>query len=284
MPRRMMILTVSFILVVALVISFGVVTAEPVAQDDVTGIVQGINAQLADMGLNVQIAQVDFFTIGQGRPSARILQQPFRWVPNDPNRLAQGDDITYIVTGSPPNGVSSADANAAIVRSMNTWNAERCLSSVDIVQRADPGGDITIFDFFIGAGAFGDPFAADIVSAGWFPPGPPWFGPNTLAFSVTFTFVDGNGNPLDSNGDNFVDTALNEVYYNAGFNWGVNADLPLIDIETVALHENGHSLGLGHFGPPPTAVMNPVYHGQVHEPDPTDHAGMCANYSRWPNR
>jgi hypothetical protein len=55
-------------------------------------------------------------------------------------------------------------------------------------------------------------------------------------------------------------------------------------VETVSLHENGHSLGLGHFGPPPSAVMNPRYAGINHEPDAADHAGMCSIYNKWPNR
>jgi len=54
-------------------------------------------------------------------------------------------------------------------------------------------------------------------------------------------------------------------------------------VQTVALHENGHSLELGHFGPPPTAVMNPVYGGIRRSPYPTDDAGMNAVWGSWPN-
>jgi hypothetical protein len=57
---------------------------------------------------------------------------------------------------------------------------------------------------------------------------------------------------------------------------------PGIDVETVALHENGHSLGIGHFGPPPGAVMNPVYGGILHSPRPTDHAAMATLWRSWP--
>jgi hypothetical protein len=66
-----------------------------------------------------------------------------------------------------------------------------------------------------------------------------------------------------------MDTALNEVYYNDNFGdpdgtspdnpWVIDEELPGIDVETVALHESGHSLCVGHFGPPPKAVMNPVH-------------------------
>ena len=110
---------------------------------------------------------------------------------------------------------------------------------------------------------------------------------------MTFIFVDPDtGEPTDINGDNRLDTALNEVYYNnnfgnpagdrAGNPWGIDVLLPGIDVETVALHENGHSLGIGHFGPPPPAVMNPVYAGIRHSPLPVDSAGMCSVWRSWP--
>jgi len=256
-----------------------------------------INVQLAARGMNIQVAEIRFFTIGAGRPANRILQQPFRWVPNDPRRLAQGDDITYIVdlsAGATASGLSSVATEAAVDRSLDTWNAEKCLNKVDIVKRADPGSDVTIFDSFFGFGGFGNPFASDIVEAGWLPRayfeavGGPGGGRGILAFSVTFTFTG-----TDINGDGYADTALNEVYYNdtfgdpgddrAGNPWGIDIALPGIDVETVALHENGHSLELGHFGPPPAAVMNPIYAGINQDPDTIDKAGACAVWRSWPN-
>ena len=256
-----------------------------------------INVELAARGMNIEVAEIRFFTFGVGRPANRILQQPFRWVPNDPRRLAQGDDITYIVdmsAGATASGLASATTEAAVDRSLGTWNAEKCLKKVDIVKRADDGSDITIFDSFFGFGGFGNPFASDIVEAGWLPRayfeavGGPGGGRGILAFSVTFTFTG-----TDINGDGYADTALNEVYYNdtfgdpgddrAGNPWGIDVPLPGIDVETVALHENGHSLELGHFGPPPAAVMNPVYAGINQALAPIDKAGACAVWRSWPN-
>lgn len=69
----------------------------------------------------------------------------------------------------------------------------------------------------------------------------------------------------------------------AGNPWSINVALPGIEVETVALHENGHSLGIGHFGPPPDAVLNPVYAGIRHSPLPADPAGMTAVWGSWPN-
>ena len=57
-----------------------------------------INRQLAAKGFNAAIEAIDFFTIGKGRPGIRIHQAPFRWVPNDPRRLADATNITYLVS------------------------------------------------------------------------------------------------------------------------------------------------------------------------------------------
>ena len=234
----------------------------------VLGLMHAINEELQAQGLGIQISEIEFFTIGLGRPSNRIHQTGSRWVANDPRRLADGDNITYLVDqsdGATASGLSSAATEAAIDRAMTTWNTdEKCLDNVDIIKRADSGADPDIFDAFFGFGGFGDPFLADIVNAGWLPKaffdavGGPGGGDGILAFSVSFVFIDGLGNPTDINGDNHADVALNEVYYNDNFGdpagtqsdnpWGINVALPGIDVETVALHENGHSLDLGHFG------------------------------------
>ena len=261
-----------------------------------------INDQLRGTQLRIAVEQIEFFTIGEGRPPARIHQADFRWVPGDPRRLADGANITYLVDqsdGATASGLTSAQTEAALDRALTTWQGEQCLQKVQLVKRADSGADPDIFDFFFGFGAFGNPFLADIVEAGWLPRaffeevGGPGGGRGILAFSVSFVFTDANGNPTDINGDNLLDTALNEVYYNDNFGnpagdrpgnpWGINIALPGIDVETVGLHENGHSLDLGHFGPPPTAVMNPVYGGIRHLPLAVDHAGMCAVWGSWPN-
>ena len=275
-----------------------------VAQDGdpaVLARMQAINEQLRAQGLGIAVEQIEFFTIGGGRPSNRIHAQPFRWVAGDPRRLADGDNLTYLVDqsdGATASGLSSAQTEAAIDRALDTWQVNRCFKKVDIVKRADNGEDPDIFDSFFGFGGSGNPFLADIVEAGWLPRayfeavGGPGGGRGILAFSVTFIFTDDQGNPTDDNGDNRLDTALNEVYYNdnfgnpsgdrAGNPWGIDILLPGIDVETVALHENGHSLGIGHFGPPPAAVMNPVYAGIRHSPLAVDSAGMCSVFSSWP--
>ncbi|MFI4944459.1 MAG: matrixin family metalloprotease [Burkholderiales bacterium] len=263
---------------------------------------QQINAQLRARGLGIAVEQIEFFTIGGGRPSNRIHAQEFRWVAGDERRLADGSNLTYLVDesdGATASGLDSAQTETAIDAAFDTWQGERCLQKLTLVKRADSGADPDIFDSFFGFGGFGDPFLADVTNAGWLPRaffeavGGPGGGRGILAFSVTFIFVDPvTGAPTDVNGDNRLDSALNEVYYNdtfgdpaddrAGNPWGIDIALPGIDVETVALHENGHSLGLGHFGPPPAAVLNPVYAGIRQSPLAVDHAGMCAVFSSWP--
>jgi hypothetical protein len=286
--------------VAAVVTSVGATSAGGAA-DPASQALDDANAGLAAAGLQIRAEAIEFFTIGAERPSNRIHQQEFRWVANDPRRLADGTNITYLVDqsdGATASGLTSAQTEGAIDRSLDTWQAERCLKKVDLVKRPDGGSDPDIFDSFFGYGGFGDPFLADIVNAGWLPRaffeavGGPGGGRGILAFSVTFIFTDDAGNPTDINGDNYLDTALNEVYYNNTFGqagtdrvgkpWGIDVALPGVDVETVALHENGHSLELGHFGPPPAAVMNPVYAGINHDPDASDHAGMCAVWASWP--
>jgi len=302
MKRILEVLTI-FALAIILVPRAGNTTAQAGEGDpDVLAKMHQVNEELAAMGLNIAIEQIEFFTIGPGRPSARIHQQPFRWVANDGRRLADGDNITYLVDksdGKTASGLKNAQTEPAIDRALSTWNGNSCLSGVDIVKRNDSGVDPDIFDSFFGFGGFGNPFLADIVNAGWLPRayfeavGGPGGGRGILAFSVTFIFTDDVGAPTDINGDNYLDTALNEVYYNDTFGdkrddrvgnpWRIDEPLPAIDVQTVALHENGHSLGLGHFGPPPDAVMNPVYAGINQEPDSADQAGMCAVWASWPS-
>jgi hypothetical protein len=197
---------------------------------DVLARMQQINAELAARGLNIAVEQIEFFTIGAGRPSNRIHQQRFRWVAGDARRLADGSNITYLVDrsdGATASGLTSAQTEAAIDSALNTWQADGCLRKVRLRKRADSGEDPDIFD----------------------------------------DYNDNFGNPA---GDR------------AGNPWAINLALPAIDVETVALHETGDSLELGHFGPPPAAVMNPGYAGIRHAPLPTDHAGMCAVWGAWP--
>jgi hypothetical protein len=272
--------------------------------DSTEEIIKSINQELQQSGVNIALAEIEYYTIGKGRPSDRILQVEYRWVPGDERRMADGKDITYLVNlsrGSTSSGLDSGQTERAIDRAMETLGEDRCIErNVEIIKRPDSGKDPDILDGLFGFGGIGDPFVADIVNAGWLPL--EFFksvagedGDRILAFAAIFVFVDEQtGIPTDINGDNYADTAAVEVYYNDSFGniatdnadrpWGIDIPLPGIDVETVALHENGHSVGLGHFGPPPQTVMNPRYSGIQHELSGVDSAGLCTVWSSWPRR
>jgi hypothetical protein len=105
--------------------------------------------------------------------------------------------------------------------------------------------------------------------------------------TFTFIFIDNDGNPTDLDRDGRADTAFREIYYNLAFAWGTGGGNPNnVDIQSVAIHEFGHGLGLAHFGKlflkndgslqaAPRAIMNAAYTGEDREIRGTDNAGFC---------
>ena len=158
-----------------------------------------------------------------------------------------------------------------------------------------------LFSFF-GLEGLTNPLVADIVTTGFLPG---WLfdaiteegDGSQYILGVTFTliWVDGNGDPSDVNNDGYADTALKEVWYNDTFAWSTDGTRRTIDIETVALHENGHALELGHFGKisetiengkfhfSPRTVMNASYSGIQREVEDIANAAHCSQFGSWPN-
>lgn len=259
--------------------------------------IQSSNGVLKAQWMDLRVEQVEAFllgqTLGQGqgqeRASARLHRQPFRWVANDARRAADGLRLTYLVDQADSrvsSGVTSAAAETAIDRAMAVWTSGPCLGSAGVVKRPDSGADADIFDAHFGYGGSGNWRAADVVLGGWLPASffdavIPEGGRTVLALSVTFIFVGADGQPTDIDRDGSLDTAASEIYFNDGFAWTAGGDQGF-DIETVALHEIGHSLGIGHLGPPPSAVMNPVYDGPRRDLWPIDRAALCSVWASWP--
>ena len=256
-------------------------------------LMEEMNEDLAALGVPYRINEVSSYVIpGARAQQVRILQLNDRWVPNDSRRDADGHNLTYLVDlsdGTTTSGLTSAQTEGAIEAAMTTWGGARC-SKFNLIKRIDGGSDPDVFDWLVGYGDLGYPYFADITHAGWLPEEffdlvfGPGGGTSVLGFAIGFIFIDG-GIPTDINNDQYMDTALIEIYYNDYFTWGINnVPTPSYDVETVALHESGHGFRLGHFRNPPTAIMNPVYAGIRQSLHPTDQAAICTLYGSWPNR
>ena len=140
---------------------------------------------------------------------------------------------------------------------------------------------------------------ADLTFAGFLPRiffdiiAPPSGGDNILGVTFTFIWVDDiTEEPTDMDGNGKTDVAFKEIYWNDDFNFGI--DIRYYDIETIAAHEAGHGLSLGHFGKifrspngklhfAPRALMNALYYDILHELLGTDNASFCSIWSSWPN-
>lgn len=250
---------------------------------------QEYNWELKALWMDLRVEQIEVLTLGQGRASSRLHSQPFRWVANDFRRRADGANLSYLVD---TRGISASldpfAAEASLDRATQSWASQSCLNGAAVVKRVDTGEDADIFDALQGYGDYGNWRLADVVHGGFMPPSffdavnGPGSGDTILAFSVTFVFVGPDGQPSDINRDGYLDTAANEIYYNDGFSWLLDSKGG-IDLESVALHEVGHSLGLGHVGPPLEAIMNPVYAGVNRSLRPLDTAALCSVWARWPN-
>jgi hypothetical protein len=248
--------------------------------------------------------------------------------PSSPSLAVTGDDDAFAVSdylaNVNPQAVASGDATlsygvylpfakatvggpaeAAFDASFATWNAVTC-SNISVRKRVIapaqipstlltgmvPPTDIvdvgfvpaSLFNLAFGPGASEEIVA---VTVGWHfiedgPDGQPLLDP------------DGNVIPTDIDGDGRLDTAFKEVWFNDAFSYSTTGAPGTIDIETVALHEHGHTLELDHFGrivgdettgkihASPRAVMNAVVdNGQLRSPLGTDNAALCGNFASW---
>ncbi|MGH7586888.1 MAG: hypothetical protein ACREMH_11620 [Gemmatimonadales bacterium] len=265
-----------------------------------------VNARLATEGRPIRVGQA-LLLLAPGAPPNRAsvvfsndrnLRLPFQWVQGDPRRGTTGNQLRHYFF-SPLGAVNTftgpADGEPQVDASFGTWEGLSCVNT-DLVKKPFDG----TFPSAIFAG--GDPLGADINTTGFIPAvffdlvlGP---GASTQVLGVTFPFiwVDENGDPTDIDGDGNADTAFAEIWYNNGFTWTLTG-VGGIDVQTVALHENGHGLGLGHFGkvhatfPPPKelgrlhvsprAVMNMFILSTLRELLGSDKAGVCGIFASW---
>ena len=272
--------------------------------------IKKVNTQLAERGLNIRLAYAETVTSGNSEQPAkgkiifendRRLRLNAQWVPGDPRRSSDGNTLNYITWGpfatanfgtdDAINGIPAIDA------SFDTWDAADNSSKLIITKRPTTAENPSII---LG----GNPFLADISQVGFLPGQlfdivlEPGARENVLGVTFTFVWVDQNDNPTDINNDGYNDVALKEVWYNDDFLWtDAGNSGGAIDIETVALHENGHALGFGHFGKisitglnapnlrlhvSPRAVMNAIILGTQRELLGTDLSSYQSIYGDWP--
>lgn len=283
--------------------------AKAQATDDFTHIVAFVddfNAKLEAAGSDLRLEYPWMFRVGPGTDPFGSLRTGSRWPMMDVGYILDESDYT---TDEP-----FADVDAALESAYDSWNEIRN-SNLTAERHPDGGGNYDVLDgLYDPAGncvflydltspnldfANGLIFPEDdIVVGGWVRE--TYFSQclgSADIIGVTWTFSD-----VDSNGDQYRDRQYVEQFYNPAFSWTttdavyLNFSAPM-DIETIAVHENGHSHGLGHFGGPiknqpfklqpngkvfnPEAVMNPYYiGGEERTPLATDVAGMRTMYAR----
>lgn len=270
----------------------------------------GVNARLASEGSNIRVAYAEFVTGGPDAQEAgqtvfandRQKRLTAQWVPFLENPIRERDDTINHAIFLPFAFTSDGiDGEPEIDASFDTWENVSC-SKLDIVKTGLPGNVFPSAILTLG-GFVNNFFLADINTIGFLPGfifdlvlGP---GAANNVLGVTFTFIwvdDVTGEPTDLDNNGFNDVAIKEVWYNDNFQW-TDTGLPAsaFDIQTVAFHENGHALGLGHFGKvfitdnnnklhiSPRAAMNAFIFDVLREPLGTDNAGYCGVYAHWPN-
>ncbi|MCC5940876.1 MAG: hypothetical protein JJU37_04985 [Balneolaceae bacterium] len=273
-----------------------------VEEGEVSEYIQAINDGLLERGITeFQVLKAETFTVvedgsfqaGQtlfANDRAKLLAS--QWVPNDARRNADGNNLTYL--NFTPYMVANGTINAepSIDSSFETWNNLQKNSGPDLVKIDWDGATNPSAIVNVGL-PFGDIFEGDIVTMGFLPGfifdailGPGASG-GVLGVAFTFTWLDADGNATN-------EVALKEIWYNDAFAWSTDGTPGTIDIESVALHENGHALGFDHFGRiaivnangrlnvSPRAVMNAAYIQPQRELLGTDKASYNQVYGSWP--
>lgn len=279
--------------------------------------VDEFNAKLAAAGSDLRLQYPWLFVVGGGNENGHGMDgnegtDPFgqlrtgaRWIQSDVSYIIDSSDFTPDET--------PANVEAALIAAFETWD-DVPRANLTSTEAPDPGGNFDVLDGTIVGGQclsifdFTSPNLdlstgnvtpeADVVFGGWLPP--EYFVEclgNANILGVTWFFSGG-----DANADGFADQQYVEQYYNDGFNWATSGSVFLdgaspIDIQSVIVHEVGHTHGLGHFGGPinrqpfslkpngrvfnPEAVMNPFYlNGEKRDLLPTDLAAFSTLYSR----
>lgn len=280
------------------------------ASGDAAAFLIRLNGQLAAQGAGYAVRQADLSLAASADPNMastviandRTHRLGYRFVPGDPRRATVGAVVRQAsflpFSFAPTPAGPSVFTKPSVDASFATWNGVKC-SKLDIFNNALPSNVFPSAIIVLG-GFTNNPMASDINTVGFLPGSifDAVFGPGAsgsiLGVTFPFVFINPDGSPTDINGDGEDDLAFAEIWYNAAFRWNVTGTGPGIDVETVALHENGHALGLGHFGrisikdngqikASPRAVMNAFILGVLRSPLGTDNGSYCGYWASWPN-
>jgi hypothetical protein len=280
------------------------------------GYLVGINDTLAASGAAYRVARAEYLVTRDPGQAAgqtvfaldRELRLTSRWVPGDTRRATDGGMLRFahfapLMTANAGPGLPRINAVAAVDASFATWDSRSC-TTLDLQKVTLPS--TVIPSAMVGVPGFtNNPFLADINTLGYLPGAlfDAVLGPGSAnnVLGVTFTFIWGTDTPggfvpSDIDGDGRDDTAFKEVWYNDAFRWSLaGGGFNPVDIESVALHENGHTLELGHFGDifltdangklhvSPRAVMNAAILSRLRFPLGTDIAAYCGVFASWPD-
>jgi hypothetical protein len=285
-------------------------------------IVTKVNARLEAAGSTVRLDEVWMFSLGAGTDPFRRLRTGSRWVnPRSVTYSIDESDLVQYDPAKPGTPFTNADVLAALVRAHEAYNQVPNIV-LNSTRVADNGANNDILDGEIldaqgncvdvvdltaatlvsydpATGAINFNPVADNLFGGWL--APTYFA-NCLGsaqiLGVTWSFSDVDG-ALGDGTDGYRDRIYTEQFYNSRFAWVTSGSTflgPTEDVQSIVLHEVGHTHGLGHFGGPntnqpfklqpngrvfdPEAVMNPFYlGGEKRDLLPTDLAGLKALYA-----
>jgi hypothetical protein len=286
-----------------------------------------MNARFQAAGSTKRVDGAYFFTIGGGVPDFRTLRTGSRWVNPRSVTYAIDQKSSDIVKHTFGENFGDADVIRALTSAHERYNnvdgivlhstklsytgigrnddvldgmirdrRGNCLDVVDL--NAD---NLTSYDPSTGSLDFKP--VADNLFGGWLAPGyfADCLGSQDI-IGVTWTFSDVDGS-LGDGLDGYPDRIYTEQFYNTRFDWNVKGSIyldfsehALFDVESIVVHEVGHTHGLGHFGGPnenepfklqpngtvfdPEAVMNPFYiGGEKRNLFPTDVSALHTLYA-----